>query len=63
MTKQETKSEKFKRLATLRVSKLLKGIDILGNLSSPAYEYTDEEVTKIFSALADKINKVEIYCT
>lgn len=47
----ETKEEKFKRLANARTNEVLKKINILGNLGSPQYSYTQEQVDKIFSAI------------
>lgn len=46
------KREKFVGLAEARVSKTLKDLQLIGNLSnSAAYEYTDDDVRKIFAAL------------
>lgn len=48
----ETKREKFVRLAENRTNKILDMIQLLGNLSSPGtYEYTQQDVDKIFSAI------------
>lgn len=43
----ETKAQKFSRLATARVNKVLKAIKNIGNLSTSGYEYTPEQVEKI----------------
>ena len=51
MAEAENKHDKFKRLAAQRVTNALKKIELIGNLASPGYEYTQEEVNKIFSAL------------
>lgn len=46
------KRENFKRLATLRTRNALKQISLIGNLSNKNnYEYTDEDVRKIFVEL------------
>lgn len=46
------KREKFVELAEARVNKALKDIQLLGNLSNrAAYEFTDADIKKIFSAL------------
>lgn len=50
MAESESKHDKFKRLATQRVANALKKIELIGNLSSSGYEYTPEEVEKIFAA-------------
>lgn len=48
----ETRNEKFKRLATYRTNLALDKLRILGNLSNKSnYEYTEEEVNKIFTAV------------
>ena len=48
----ETKEEKFKRLAGLRVNGALDRIRLLGQLSNRGnYDYTDEQVDMIFKAL------------
>lgn len=53
----ETKADKFKRLAAPRVNKVLRTLDQIGNLSNrSSYEYTEEEVDKMFSAMRAKIN-------
>jgi hypothetical protein len=48
----ETKHDRFRRIAARRASDLLEGIRILGNCSNTAsYEYTQEQVDKVFSEL------------
>ena len=52
MEKTETKEEKFKRLAELRVNAALDKIRLLGQLSNKGnYDYTDEQAEAIFKAL------------
>lgn len=47
---------KFVKLASARVSKALKDIQLIGNLSNRSnYDYTDEDVGKIFKALNDEV--------
>lgn len=56
----ETRQEKFKRLATYRTNIVLEKLRILGNLSNKTnYDYTDEEVNKIFSALDSQLRAVK----
>lgn len=51
------KREKFVELAEARVEKTLKDIQLIGNLSNKAaYEYSEEDVKKIFSALQQALN-------
>lgn len=46
------KREKFVELAEARVNKALKDMQLIGNLSNrSAYEYSEADVRKIFSAL------------
>jgi hypothetical protein len=48
----ETRHERFKRVASKRTNEILEKIRILGNCSNKSsYEYTEEEVNKIFSEL------------
>ena len=48
--------EKFVKLATKRVSNALKAIQLIGNLSNRSnYDYTPEDVQKIFKALQDEL--------
>lgn len=48
----ENKRENFKRISENRVSKILNLLSQLTNLSNSSfYEYTDEEIQKIFEAI------------
>lgn len=47
----ETKAERFVRIATPRVNKVINAIDILANCSGATYEYTDEQVDAMFDAI------------
>ena len=47
----ETKADRFTRLAVARVSKAIKAIQNIGNLGGPNYEKTQEQVEKISEAL------------
>ena len=55
----ETKNEKFKRLATKRVQNATSKVELIGNLASPSYEYSAEEVEKILAALQESVDKVK----
>jgi uncharacterized small protein (DUF1192 family) len=51
-----TKRSNFIRLAESRVTKALKSIKVIGNLSNKAnYEYTDQDINKIINALQAEI--------
>lgn len=51
------KKANFKRIAEARTEKVLAMIDLLGNLSNKSfYEYTDDQVDKIFSEIIKAAN-------
>lgn len=64
---EETKREKFVRLAEARTNKIIDMLQLLGNCSNAsAYDYTQQDVDKIFSAIEaevkeakKKFNKIE----
>lgn len=48
----ESRHDRFKRLASKRTNDILEKIRILGNCyNKSSYEYTEEEVNKIFSEI------------
>lgn len=54
----ENKKEKFKRISENRVSKILVLLSQLTNLSNSSYyEYTDEDIEKIFAAIEEETKK------
>ncbi len=54
----ETPSEKFKRLATARTNAVLEKLRILGNCSNNSvYEYTEEDIEKIFSTIEKQVKE------
>lgn len=63
----ESKREKFVRLAEARTNKIIDMLQLLSNCSnSSVYDYTQEDVEKIFSAIESevkearkKFNKIE----
>lgn len=56
----ETKEEKFIRLAEVRVGKALNAIQRLGNLSNKsAYHYTDGQIEQMFGTLETEIARVK----
>jgi len=57
---QETRHERFKRIATKRTNEILEKIRILGNCSNrSSYEYTEEEVNKIFSEIEKQLKFIK----
>lgn len=59
MAEAESKHDKFKRLATQRVTNALKKVELIGNLSSSSYEYTAEEIEKIFTSLQQTLDNTK----
>ena len=58
--KKETKREKFVRLAEARTNKILDMIQLLSNCSNlSAYEYTSQDVDKIFSAIESELREAK----
>lgn len=49
----ETKQQKFVRLATRRVNKVRKALDQIGLLGGPAYESTEEQRNRITEAIRE----------
>jgi hypothetical protein len=59
MAKDEGKRERFKRLATLRTNAILQRLKVLGNCANrQAYEYTEDDVKKIFAAIEEQLRLV-----
>jgi len=60
IVKKEIKHDKFKRIATKRVNDLLKKLDLLENCSNKShYDYTAEEISKIFSTIDVRLKEVK----
>lgn len=60
-TMEETKRDKFTRLAESRMNNALKQIQLLGNLSNTsAYDYTTEDVDKMLKTLRKAVNELEV---
>ncbi len=57
---QETKPDKFVRLAEARTNKIIDMIQLLGNCSnSGAYDYTQQDVDKIFTAIENELREAK----
>lgn len=53
---QEDRAQRFKRIATYRTNEVLDKLRLIGNLSNKTnYEYTEDEVNKIFSAIETQL--------
>lgn len=60
MARTESKSETFRRLATQRTNVVLDRLRILGNCSNPQlYEYTEEDVKRIFRTIEAEVKGVK----
>ena len=56
----ETKRDKFLRLATQRTKDVLSRLRILGNCANRSvYEYNESDVDKIFSAIDNQLKDVK----
>lgn len=57
----ESKSATFQRLATKRTNAVLERIRVLGHCSNPQlYDYTQEDVRKIFQAIERELKVVKM---
>lgn len=57
---EETKRERFIRVAETRTNKIIKLIDLLGNCSNKNnYEYTDEDVKLIIGTLESELKELK----
>jgi hypothetical protein len=55
----ESKSDRFRRLATKRTVNVLQALRVLGNCANRAvYQYTDDDVRKIFNAVDKQLADV-----
>ena len=60
MEKDEDRSQRFKRLASLRTNSVLLRLKVLGNCANrQAYEYTEEDVKRIFSTIEEQLKVVK----
>jgi len=56
---EETRSERFRRVATRRTNNILRQIQVLGNCSNKSsYSYTEEDIKKIFSVIERELRAV-----
>lgn len=52
----ETRRQRFKRLATRRVNKILNQFRVLGNLSNKSYyDYSDADISRIFKVIDNQL--------
>jgi hypothetical protein len=61
LNKYGTPRERFKRLASLRTNAVLARLKVLGNCANRNnYEYTEEDIRKIFSEIERKLKEVKL---
>lgn len=54
------KRERFKKIAEQRTNKILKTLQLLSNCANKSnYDYTDEEIKKIFSAIEKEVKNTK----
>lgn len=57
---EESKRRRFKRLATRRANEILYRLKVLSNCSNRSfYDYTEEDINKIFSAIEEQVKYVK----
>ena len=57
---EETKRERFVRIAEARTNKIINMIDLLGNCSNKStYEYSEEDINKIFGRLEKELRNAK----
>lgn len=57
---QETKRDRFVRLAEARTNKIIDMIQLLGNCSNTgAYDFTQQDVDKIFTAIEAELREAK----
>ena len=55
---EQERRERFKRLAVYRTNEVLKKLKVLSNCANrSAYEYTEEEIAKIFSEIERSVRE------
>lgn len=56
----ESKRQRFERLVTQRTNNVLYRLQVLGNCSNrSAYDYTEDDVKKIFTAIEEELQAVK----
>jgi len=60
MSRSESKKDAFRRLATQRTNNVLDRLRVLGHCANPhLYEYSDEDVKRIFKAIDAELRAVK----
>jgi len=53
----ETRNQRFRRLATKRAEKVADDLRKIGNLGSSNYEYSQEEIDRLFSYIEERMQE------
>lgn len=53
----ETKAQRFIRLGSIRMSKALSSVRVIGNLASSNYDYTPDQVAKMQTAINNAVKE------
>lgn len=57
---EESRRQRFKRLATRRVNKALNQLRVLGNLANKSYyDYTEEDISRMFKAIDSQVKALK----
>lgn len=60
MKSEETKRDKFVRIAEARTNKIINMIQLLGNCSNQSlYEYSQKDVNKIFNTIQTELDEAK----
>ena len=60
MKNEETKREKFVRIAEARTNKIINMIQLLGNCSNQSlYEYSQKDLNKIFNTIQTELDEAK----
>lgn len=60
MKNEETKRDKFVRIAEARTNKIINMIQLLGNCSNQSlYEYSQKDVNKIFNTIQTELDEAK----
>ncbi len=60
--KDETRQEKFRRIATRRMSRIFNNMNLIANLSNKKnYMYSQQEINELFQAYDDKGKEIRAY--
>lgn len=52
----ESKAERFVRLAEPRVSRACKAISLIGNFATGDYEFTEQQIAAMFAAMQEELD-------